>query len=117
MVVGAQSFRPAPGIDTLRRSLSQLPCGAMTVTLTIPEEVSRELTAGFSNPGRIALEALAAEAYEKDVLSLEQVRLLLGVESRWEAQEVLARHGVWPGATVADALADLAALENLPSRD
>ena len=87
----------------------------MTVTLTIPDEVSRDLTAGFANPARAALEALAAEAYERDVLSLEQVRHLLGLPSRWEAQEVLSRHGVWPGTTVEDVHSDFDALQNLPA--
>lgn len=86
------------------------------MTLEVPDDLSRELSAGFANPGRTALEALAAEAYEKDVLSLEQVRRLLGAESRWEAQEVLERHGVWPGTTVQDVLSDLAVLESLPAR-
>ena len=85
----------------------------MTMTLEVPDDLSRELSAGFANPCRAALEALAAEAYEKDVFSLEQVRRLLGAASRGEAQEVLARHGVWPGTTVEDVRSDLAALENL----
>jgi Uncharacterised protein family (UPF0175) len=85
----------------------------MTMTLEVPDDLSRELSAGFLNPCRAALEALAAKAYEKEVLSLEQVRRLLGAESRWEAQEVLEHHGVWPGTTVEDVRADLAALENL----
>lgn len=59
------------------------------------------LLAGFS-----ALEALAAAAYEKDVLSFEQVRRLLGLESRWEAQDVLSSHGVWPGTTLEEVLQD-----------
>ena len=87
----------------------------MTVTLTIPDEVSRDLTAGFANPGRAALEALAAEAYERDVLSLEQIRRLLELPSRWEAQDVLSRHGVWPGTTVEDVRSDFDALQNLPA--
>lgn len=78
----------------------------MTLTMTIPEDVSSDLNAGFQNLGRTALEALAAEAYEKDVLSLEQIRRMLGLASRWEAQEVLCSHGVWPGQTAEDILQD-----------
>ena len=59
------------------------------------------------------MEALAAEAYEQDVLSLEQVRRLLGLESRWDVQAVLARHKVWPGSTVQDVQSDLATLEKI----
>jgi hypothetical protein len=78
----------------------------MILTMNIPDELSSELNAGFKNLSRTALEALAAEAYEKDVLSLEQIRRLLELESRWEAQDVLARHGVWPGQSADEILQD-----------
>ena len=74
--------------------------------MNIPDELSGYLNAGFQDLGRTALEALAAEAYEKDVLSLDQVRKLLRLESRWEAQDVLCNHGVWPGQTVDEIVAD-----------
>ena len=87
----------------------------MQVTWDIPDDLSRELTAKFENLGRAAMEALAAEAYEKDVLSLEQVRRLLDLPSRWEAEAVLKRHRVWPGTTVEDVISDLETLERLRS--
>lgn len=78
----------------------------MTLTVNIPDDLAAELGAEFNNLGRAALEALAAEAYAKDALSLEQVRRLLELESRWEAQAVLARHGAWPGQSAEEILAD-----------
>ncbi len=78
----------------------------MTLTMTIPDDLSSDLNAGFQNLGRTALEALAAEAYEKGVLSLEQVRRMLGFASRWEAQDFLCNHGVWPGHTAEEILQD-----------
>jgi hypothetical protein len=78
----------------------------MTVTLDIPDEFSAELAAQFTNVGRAALEALAATAYARDCLSVEQVRRMLGAASRWEAQEVLSRHGVWPGLTADEIMLD-----------
>jgi hypothetical protein len=80
----------------------------MILTMNIPDDLSSELSAGFVNLARAALEALAAEAYEKDVLSLEQIRRLLELESRWEAQEVLSNHGVWPGQSADEILHDAA---------
>ena len=80
----------------------------MIVTFTIPDELSAALTEKLGNPSRAALEALAAEAYEQNALSLEQVRRLLALESRWQTQEVLSRHGVWPGLTADDVLKDAA---------
>jgi hypothetical protein len=78
----------------------------MILTVNIPDDLAEELGAGFQNVGRAALEALAAEAYSKEVLSLEQVRKLLELESRWEAQSVLSRHNVWPGQSADEILAD-----------
>ena len=78
----------------------------MIVTVNIPDDLAAELGAGFQNLSRAALEALAAEAYSKDVLSLEQIRRMLELDSRWEAQAVMSRHGVWPGQSGEEILAD-----------
>ncbi len=86
----------------------------MKVTLTIPDELS---DASFGDPSRIALEALAARAYEEGVLSEEQVRRMLGLESCWNAREVLSSHGVWPGTTVEDALDDMKILKTMRSAE
>ena len=85
----------------------------MEVTLEIPDDLSHELGAKFQNIGRAAIEALAAEAYEKDVLSLEQVRRLLKFSSSWEARDVLKCHGVWPGTTIEDFQSDMETLTKL----
>ncbi len=87
----------------------------MQITLEIPDELS---SAPFGDPSRITMEALAAKAYEQGVLSEEQVRRMLGLESCWDAREVLSRHGVWPGTTVEDVLrdAETAAAFSIPSR-
>lgn len=50
----------------------------MQITLEIPDELS---SAPFGDPSRIAMKALAARAYEEGVLSEEQVRRMLGLES------------------------------------
>jgi hypothetical protein len=57
----------------------------VTLTVDITDDLATELGAGFQNLDRAALEALAAEAYSKDVLSLEQIRrmLKLGVRVEW----------------------------------
>jgi len=78
----------------------------MTLTVNIPDDLAAELGNGFQNLGRAALEALAADAYAKEVLSLEQVRRMLELESRWEAQAVLKQHGVWPGHSAEEILQD-----------
>lgn len=82
----------------------------MQLTLKIPDEFS---AAVFGDPSRVALEALAAKAYETNIFSLEQVRVMLELPSRWETQEILSRHRVWPGTTVQDVLADMDTLETM----
>ncbi len=78
----------------------------MTLTVTIPDDLALALGAGFDDLGGAALEALAAEAYAKELLSLEQVRRMLGMESRWEAQDMLCRHGVWSNPAADEILKD-----------
>lgn len=85
----------------------------MKMVLEIPDEISAELNRKLENPARAALEALAATAYGQNVLSLEQVGRLLGLESTWAAKEVLSRHGSWPGMESEDFREDMAVLESL----
>lgn len=82
----------------------------MQITLEIPDELS-SLPSGETS--RIAMEALAAKAYEQGVLSEEQVRRMLGLSSGWEAREVLSKHGVWPGNTLDDVVSDMEMLKAL----
>lgn len=76
----------------------------MPVTVEIPDALSADLGEVFADLG------LAAEAYERDVLSLEQVRQMLGLVSHWEAQEVLSLHGFWPGTSLDEFKSDMATL-------
>ena len=85
----------------------------MILTLNIPDDLGADLTAKLGEPSLAALEALAGRAYESGHFSLEQVRRLLGFPTRWEAQALLTRLGVWPGTTEADLASDLAALEKV----
>jgi hypothetical protein len=85
----------------------------MKMILEIPDEISAELSRKLADPARAALEALAAAAYGQDVLSLEQVRRLLDLESMWDAKAVLSKHGAWPGMEVEDFREDLAVLRSL----
>jgi hypothetical protein len=87
----------------------------MEITLQIPDELSGT---PFGAPSQVALEALAARAYETGVFSVEQVRGMLGLSSRWEAQKMLSRHGVRPGTTVEEILrdAETAAAFHIPAR-
>lgn len=85
----------------------------MTVTLTIPDSISAALMEKFPEPGRAALEALAAKAYATGAVGTAGVRKLLGLETKWDAIEVLSRHDVWPGVTVEDIKHDLECLDQV----
>ena len=56
----------------------------MKVTLEIPEEEAKALSSKIGNLSQAAMEALVAHHYETGVLSSEQVRRIMGFESRWE---------------------------------
>lgn len=83
----------------------------MQVTIEIPEAEGRELSAKLGDLNRAALESLAARGYELRILSLAQVRKLMGYDNRWDAEDLLARHGVWPGMDSQDLAHDLDCLE------
>ena len=78
----------------------------ITLTVDITDDLAEEIGVGFQNLGRAALEALAAEAYSKEVLSLEQIRRMLGLGSLWEARAMLSRHAVRPDQSAEEILAD-----------
>ncbi|MCU0751512.1 MAG: UPF0175 family protein [Akkermansiaceae bacterium] len=82
----------------------------MKMVLEIPDDISAELDKKLGNVAGATLEALAAAAYARDVLSLEQVRRLLGLETEWQARAVLSRHDAWPVMSVEDFRADAAEL-------
>ena len=73
----------------------------MELTLHIPDEVARRLSASGSDLSRRALEALALEGYRDRTLSLYQISELLGL-SRVETEDFLGRHQV-PLATISEA--------------
>lgn len=68
----------------------------MILELPIPAALSETLRHELADLPKAALEGLALEGYRQGILSLAQVRELLGLSSRWEAQEFLASFGCWP---------------------
>ncbi len=61
----------------------------------IPTQAELELRDVFgSDLKRAALEALLIEGYRSGKLSLDQVRRMLGFESRWQTEEWLGARGV-----------------------
>ncbi len=90
-----------------------VPLFAMEVSLQIPDELAERIGGHVALLEKAALEAVAAKAYEEELLSLEQVRILLDIPSRWEAMVVLKKHQVWPGHDIEEVLEDMAVLAGI----
>jgi predicted HTH domain antitoxin len=91
----------------------------MQVTVDLPEEIVRALELQWPNLHRQALEAIVVEGYRTGALNENQVRELLGFESRFQVHELLKEHRVPLRYTAADVEDDLAAnraLGILPER-
>ncbi len=66
-----------------------------SITLELPEEIARRLGAKWKDLSRAALESLVADGYRSELLSAEQVRVLLGFGSRIRLDEFLKLHGIY----------------------
>lgn len=65
----------------------------MEVTLHIPDDIAKRLSAAGGDVSRRALEAVALEGYRDQTLTLYQVSEMLGF-SRVETEDFLGRHHV-----------------------
>ena len=74
----------------------------MQVTFDIPDILATQLTAAGKDPARAALEALAVEAYRSRHLHEEQIRRMLGYQSRFQVHALLKEHDVPFDYTVED---------------
>ena len=67
----------------------------MHVTITLPEDLAAALLPPGQEPARVALEAIGLEAYRQRRITAFQLRLLLGIESRYELDGFLKEHAVY----------------------
>ena len=84
----------------------------MQITVDIPEELVAVLAGSGQDLPRAVMEAIGLEAYRQGRLSGYQLRLLLGIPSRYELEGFLKGHEIYD-YTVEDLEKDLA---NLSSR-
>jgi len=85
----------------------------MTVVVEIPDHLAATLREAWDDLPLATLESLAVEGYRSGKLSAAEAGEMLGHSSRWETEDFLAAHGVWPGTTVEDLRSDLAALDRM----
>jgi hypothetical protein len=74
----------------------------VTITLELPEDIARQLSTAWRDLSRAAMEGLALEAYRARKLNSDQMRRLLGFETRFELDGFLKQHGVWLEYSVDD---------------
>jgi len=81
----------------------------MRITLDVPDELAATLAPQGQDLPRAALEALALEAYRQQRLTGYQLRILLGISSRYELDGFLKQHQVYD-YTIDDFEKDLASI-------
>jgi hypothetical protein len=85
----------------------------MQLTIQIPDDLAQRLSARGSSPSSIALEALAADEYRSGNLTKPDLRRWLGLETSYEIDGFLKRHGIFDDYTLEDFESERAALKAL----
>ena len=79
----------------------------MHLQLELPEDIARDLAPAGEYLQRTTVTSIAIEGYRSGRLSEEQVRRLLGFESRLQVHEFLKEHRVYLNYTEQDLDRDL----------
>jgi Uncharacterised protein family (UPF0175) len=79
----------------------------MTIQLNLPEDVAVALSVGQEDLSRTAVESLALEGYRSGRLAEEQLRRMLGFDSRFQVHEFLKQHKTYLNYTEEDLAQDL----------
>jgi hypothetical protein len=87
----------------------------MFVTINIPDDLAAALFPASQEPARVALEAIGLEAYRQRRITGYQLRILLGIESRFELDGFLKEHKV-SDYTVEDFEHDLATIREIEKK-
>lgn len=86
----------------------------MNLTVPIPDDLARRLTAAGEDLSRRALEGFGLEEYKAGRISRKELRLLLGFETRYELDGFLKAHAVVEDLpTLEDIRREVATLERL----
>jgi hypothetical protein len=88
----------------------------MNISITLPDEVARQMQAEWKDLPHRALEVLVADGYRAGILTGAQVQRILRLESRWDTEEFLRQAGACLGYGEKELQEDLAALQELPER-
>lgn len=85
------------------------------MTIHLPEDAKRTFRETWGDSlDRATLEALVIQGYRQRRFGISAVRRLLGLETRWQAEQWLGSQGVNWNYSSEDLDDDLATLEQLP---
>jgi len=85
----------------------------MEISITVPDDIARQLGSRWNDLPRRTLEALVAGAYPDGVLTGPQAQQLLGFQSRMELDAFLKGAGVFLDYTEEDLAADIQTLRDV----
>ncbi len=85
----------------------------MNVTVQIPDDLARRLTAAGGDLSRQALEGFASEEYKNHRITLPELRRLLGFQTGYQLDGFLRAHDVWIEYTLEDFRREREGLERL----
>ena len=85
----------------------------MQVTVEIPDDLARRLSAMGSDLSRCALKALAADEYRNGQLTKPELRRLLGFDTRYELDGFLKSHRVYDDYTPEEVEREVETLQRL----
>ena len=85
----------------------------MNLTVEIPDDLARSLSAAGGDLNRRVLEALALEEYKSGRLSGPGLMQALGFDTRYDMDGFLKQHEVWIEYTADDLERERVALERL----
>ena len=66
----------------------------MSVSIEVPDDIRNALESQWGDLSRHLRESMALDGYRQGLLSLAQVRRMLGLATRWDVQEFLGRRGI-----------------------
>ena len=101
--------RHGPRAVSSRAQPKQVCAKGMEITVTVPDDLVAPLLLPGPEPTRAALEAIGLEAYRRRRITGYQLRVLLGIGTRYELDGFLKQHEIYD-YTIDDFGRDLATI-------
>ena len=89
----------------------------MAISFELPPDLERDLEGMFENISQSAKEAFIIQGYQDRRFGMSTLRRLLGVSTRWEAEQWLADHHVGTNYSIQDLDDDRRTLQQVFEND